>query len=395
MERDEMMMKRGGKRFIDIGANLTDCMFAGVYNSKQAHPADVSHVLRRAVSAGADRIVITAGRLSDTLEALAMIERCSTEQPPSSSSSPPSSSLSSPPSGEKQEACEPRLDEELRVQMWTTVGVHPTRARLGESECVRIAGFLKGLRDLGEQDWRLEKIAAIGEVGLDYDRVEFASKEEQSHVLRSILSAVVPYMPGKPLFLHARGDGCVADLLEILTEHADLFRQHNITTGVVHSFDGSAADARQVVEFQPLHLMIGVNGCSLRTEENLAVLREHVPISRLLLETDAPWCDIRPTHASAKLLAASAANRALTAKQGEQEPQVQPEDTHLSTTLAAGFEVRKKEKWSAHCCVKGRNEPAMIVTVAAVLAELYSIPFDDLATHCERNTLLWLRNPQP
>lgn len=45
---------------------------------------------------------------------------------------------------------------------------------------------------------------------------------------------------------------------------------------------------------------------------------------------DAPWCDIRPTHAGFK---------------------------HIKTK----FESKKKEKWEKGLCVKGRNEPANIV----------------------------------
>lgn len=40
-------------RFIDIGANLTDGMFQGVYHGKPAHAADLPAVLQRAYVAGA------------------------------------------------------------------------------------------------------------------------------------------------------------------------------------------------------------------------------------------------------------------------------------------------------------------------------------------------------
>lgn len=38
---------------------------------------------------------------------------------------------------------------------------------------------------------------------------------------------------------------------------------------------------------------------SLKADDNLKAVKE-IPVNRLLLETDAPWCGIRPSHASFK-----------------------------------------------------------------------------------------------
>ena len=44
-----------------------------------------------------------------------------------------------------------------------------------------------------------------------------------------------------------------------------------------------------------------MNGCSLKTDANLAVVAG-IPADRLLLETDAPWCGLRPSHASSRFV---------------------------------------------------------------------------------------------
>jgi TatD DNase family protein len=78
-----------------------------------------------------------------------------------------------------------------------------------------------------------------------------------------------------------------------------------------------------------LGLYIGVNGCSLKTEENIEVVK-NIPLDRILLETDAPYCDIRNTHASSKF-------------------------------IKTKFDKVKKEKMKKGLICKDRNEPCMIV----------------------------------
>ena len=79
----------------------------------------------------------------------------------------------------------------------------------------------------------------------------------------------------------------------------------------------------------------GINGCSLKTEENLAVMAQ-IPTSRLLLETDSPYCDVRPSHAG---------------------------KVHVKTS----HQAKDKKKYDPEMLIKGRNEPCNIVSVFEVV----------------------------
>eukprot|EP00004_Rigifila_ramosa_P013187 TRINITY_DN2907_c0_g1_i1.p1 TRINITY_DN2907_c0_g1~~TRINITY_DN2907_c0_g1_i1.p1 ORF type:complete len:148 (-),score=18.66 TRINITY_DN2907_c0_g1_i1:22-465(-) len=108
---------------------------------------------------------------------------------------------------------------------------------------------------------------------------------------------------------------------------------------------GNATEARQLIE---LGLHIGINGCSLKTSENLACVREHIPLDRLMLETDAPWCGIKATHPSSQF-------------------------------VVSQFPSCKREKFQAGNMVKDRNEPALIVQVAEVIAGLKNVSVQAVA----------------
>ena len=147
------------------------------------------------------------------------------------------------------------------------------------------------------------------------------------------------------MFLHCRN--AEEDFVAIIKRH-----NHELFGGVVHSFDGKLENARELIE---LGYYIGLNGCSLRSEESLKVAAE-LPLDRLMIETDCPWCEIKPTHPSHK---------------------------HVKTS----FPTKKKEKHDENFMVKGRNEPANIVQVFEVLCGIRQESADEIEKQLYENTI--------
>lgn len=56
--------------FKDIGANLTDDMYQGIYHGSKKHEPDLHKVLERSWSGGLKKIIITGGSLAESKKAL-------------------------------------------------------------------------------------------------------------------------------------------------------------------------------------------------------------------------------------------------------------------------------------------------------------------------------------
>lgn len=160
------------------------------------------------------------------------------------------------------------------------MGCHPTR-------CLEFAENAdKYYNDLCTAiETNRDKVIAIGECGLDYDRLKFCPADVQRTYFEKQLDLADKYK--LPLFLHCRNS--FDDFYDIVKRNAAKIK----AGGVVHSFDGTLDQAKAFIE---LGFFIGINGCSLKTEEQLQSVAQ-IPSSHILLETDCPWCAIRPSHA--------------------------------------------------------------------------------------------------
>ena len=96
-----------------------------------------------------------------------------------------------------------------------------------------------------------DKIVAIGECGLDYDRLNFCAAEVQKKYLESQLD-LCEAIRDLPLFLHCRA--AAQDLIEILKRRGS---DKLASKGVIHSFDGTLEEAKAFID---LGYDIGLNG---------------------------------------------------------------------------------------------------------------------------------------
>ena len=296
-----------GNKYFEIGANLLDDMYRGVYHGKQKHQEDIMEVLERAKAMGVSRTIVTAGCLEDSIEALKLVRQL-----------------------------------RPKYQLFSTVGVHPTRAD-ELKDPVEAAAIIEKFRIILADGKSDGSILALGECGLDYDRLQFSTKETQMVAFKLQLQ-----LAGElclPMFLHNRNTS--GDFVRVVTEERANLR----AGGVVHSFDGTLEEMQQLVN---LGLYIGINGCSLRTAENLAVVAQ-IPEHLLLFETDSPWCGVKPSHAGSKF-------------------------------LKTVFPTKKAEKFEDGFMVKDRNEPCAMVHVLEIVAAVRNTDPTDLAEKVFKNS---------
>ncbi|KCZ76919.1 hypothetical protein H311_02077 [Anncaliia algerae PRA109] len=191
------------------------------------------------------------------------------------------------------------------------VGIHPTSK-----------GNFNDLIPLISED----NVLAVGECGLDYDRLMFTTKEYQE----ANFSQHLNYNFDK-YFFHCRN------------AHKDFIRLASGKRGVVHSFTGSLEEMYELIS---QGFYIGVNGCSLKTEEGIEVVKQ-IPIDKLLLETDAPYCKIRK-----------------------------------SSPVYSKINFRNEEKkWNR------RNVPITILQVAECVSDIKSIALEELSKITVENTI--------
>lgn len=214
---------------VDICFNFTHSAFR----------SDEAEVLNRAVAAGVSIMMVTGSSVEDTRAAIALVER-------------------------------------YPAHLYATAGVHPHYA----------SGWARDTRTILRELAAHNKVRAIGEAGLDYNR-NYSSRDAQRHAFEHQIELACEL--GLPLFLHLRD--AHEDFLQILMHY-----RADIVDAVVHCFTGSGDELDACLG---LDLHIGITGwiCDERRGLHVRGLLQRIPMNRLMIETDAPYLtprDLKP-----------------------------------------------------------------------------------------------------
>ncbi|KAH8677562.1 TatD family hydrolase [Xylariales sp. PMI_506] len=372
-------------RFIDIGINLADPIFRGKYHGTQRHPDDLSAVISRAEEVGCTKLIITGSDFTSSREALEIAKQYPGTVYTTAGIHPCSSSIFSTthshvdPDGHTM-PCDPDPTKPIPED--------------DEPDLAKTNNIISELRKLIEDARSApgSPLVAFGEFGLDYDRLHYCSKKIQLHSFAAQLDLVLALKPQLPLFLHSRA--AHADFVGLLKAKFGERLERLEHGGVVHSFTGTIDEMRELMD---LGLHIGTNGCSFKTAENCAVVKE-IKLDRLMLETDGPWCEVRPSHEGWKYLVDSKPPTPAPTPVGDtpapslgekqqQSGKKSKKPQKKESEVPERYKTVKKEKWVEGAMVKGRNEPCMIERVGKIVAGIKGVEVEEVCEAAWRNTV--------
>ncbi|EMF0268791.1 TatD family hydrolase [Enterococcus hirae] len=166
----------------------------------------------------------------------------------------------------------PTIEKSLQLShdysnIYSIIGWHPTEA----------GSYTKDIEKKLQEQLTMPKVVALGEIGLDYYWME-DPKEVQAEVFRRQI-AIAKEM-NLPISIHTRE--ALADTYQILKEE-DI----RDIGGIMHSFSGDFEWAKR---FLDLGMHISFSGVvTFKKAQDVQEAATHVPLDRLLVETDAPY----------------------------------------------------------------------------------------------------------
>ena len=127
-----------------------------------------------------------------------------------------------------------------------------------------------------EKELRYGRRVAVGEIGLDYYWDKTFVKEQKEALSAQLDLALELNLP---VLLHNRD--ATEDMLQLLQPYC-----RRGLRGVMHCFTGSRETAQRVLD---MGLYLGIGGVLTFKNTHLPDTLQHVPLDRIVLETDSPY----------------------------------------------------------------------------------------------------------
>ena len=149
--------------------------------------------------------------------------------------------------------------------VFATIGIHPEHAGTNPADYITD-------EILGDS-----RVLAVGEIGLDYHEMSADTRDAQIELFERQLD--MARRAGLPVAIHTRD--AESDTFEILSRYPDIY-------GVMHCFTSGYDLAKKMLDRGYYFSASGI-----LTFKNAADIRDtfsRIPIDRLVVETDSPYC---------------------------------------------------------------------------------------------------------
>lgn len=153
--------------------------------------------------------------------------------------------------------------------VYLELGYHPSEANyITEEDVNELKNIIKNT----------EKVAAVGEIGLDYHWTK-DNKENQKKLFKEMLK--IAEDNNLPVVIHSR---------DAFQDTYDILKSSNVK-GDIHCFSGNIENAKMYLD---LGYYLGIGGVVTFKNTNLKEVVKNIPIERILLETDSPYLSPEP-----------------------------------------------------------------------------------------------------
>ncbi|MEO5594018.1 MAG: TatD family hydrolase [Chitinophagaceae bacterium] len=159
-----------------------------------------------------------------------------------------------------------QMEKDYPEQCFAMMGLHPCSVKENYEEELQIA-----------EGWLARrKFAAIGETGLDF-YWDKTYTQQQYLAFKTQISWAKKYKI--PVVIHSRQS--TQECIDVIKEMHDADLR-----GIFHCFGGSLEEAQQIIN---LGFYLGIGGVITYKNSGLAAVIEKLPLSNIVLETDAPY----------------------------------------------------------------------------------------------------------